>query len=282
LNEVYQRIEGGDGDNYEREGVFKTRGGKTRGGGRGGKNRGGQNRSGQRGGNYYNNQNDSPNETRMDSPQNQGQQGQQGQKSRQKNSKRNYRGPNSLDKPNEKRVGRGNYSGGGGGGPRYRKQRDFDNKQGEEGNKKETVDEGENDNEDQNVNVEEKSDSSEYYPEIDPEEEKEKEKEGVKKEETNTTNQPKKIKGYKSFVETLEKDKHEVDELISKHGLQTKKEDLTSPQIEVNSLSKKDKFEIESERDSFFVKGMDKSQQPQQKVQKKATRKKGSSCFRCS
>jgi len=80
---------------------------------------------------------------------------------------------------------------------------------------------------------------------------------------------PKRMKGYKTFVENLQKEKQEVEEVLHKHGLQTKKEDITSPIIEVESISKKDKFEIESERDAFFVKNMDKSQQPQQREPKK-------------
>jgi len=77
------------------------------------------------------------------------------------------------------------------------------------------------------------------------------------------------MKGYKTFVENLQKEKEGVEELIHKHGLQTKKEDLSSPIMEVESLSKKDKFEIESERDAFFVKNMDKSQQQQHREPKK-------------
>jgi len=77
-----------------------------------------------------------------------------------------------------------------------------------------------------------------------------------------------KRKGYKSFEESLENQKEELEKILESRGIVTKKEDVLSSDIDVVSLSKKkDKpLEIEDEKDNFFIKP---ENQPSQQIQPK-------------
>jgi len=78
----------------------------------------------------------------------------------------------------------------------------------------------------------------------------------------------KKPKGFKSFVQSLESNKEEVEKLLETKGLSTKTE-VVAPSIEVTSMSRKDKpLEIDEEKDTFYLNKKEEKEENKKKKPK--------------
>jgi len=159
-----------------------------------------------------------------------------------KNTKKNFRGYDSLEKPEDKRQGRTHHN-------QYRKKEHEGGNEENEENPENPPKEEDVDNEKEEVNVEEQSESSEYYPEGVLTENKTENKLVDVPLNQNPNN---KTKGFNSYMKSLENQKGEVEKLLETVGIVSKVEVVTT-NIEVVSMNKRERPpELEEINDDFF------------------------------